>query len=285
MLPNMFYLLYTIFLYFSTKNSLFTFSFFFNIIKFKKNFFSERMLKMKKNTIKKISVLGLAASLSLIMLSPTAEAKYNTNKASKAAQKKVPGASITEIEMDTDDGEAVVEVSLVKKTKKYNLKYRCSDNKLIEYEWELPNSSYSLQNKKNVKLSKIKAKARKLVKGSRIISARLSVDDGLSEYKLSLKKGKRQYKLVYNAKNGKLLEYEWKQQHSSSSQSVYIGESKARNIALKKAPGASITKFEFDKDNGTAVYEVELRKGIYEYELKINAVTGAVIEFEKEIDD
>ncbi|MCI8964523.1 MAG: hypothetical protein HFG37_12610 [Eubacterium sp.] len=240
---------------------------------------------MKKNWIKKISVICLASSLSLAMLSSTAEAKYNTDKASRAAQKKVPGATITEVEMDMDDGKAVVEVSLIKKNKKYSLKYRHSDNKLIEYEWELPNTSYSIQNKKNVSMSKIKTKARKLVKGSKIISARLSVDDGLSEYKLSLKKGKRQYKLVYNAKNGKLLEYEWKQLSSSSSPKGYIGESKARNIALKKAPGATITKFEFDKDDGIAVYEVELRKGIYEYEVKINAATGAIIEFEKEIED
>lgn len=240
---------------------------------------------MKKNWIKKISVICLASSLSLAMLSSTAEAKYNPDKASRAAQKKVPGATITEVEMDMDDGKAVVEVSLIKKNKKYSLKYRHSDNKLIEYEWELPNTSYSIQNKKNVSMSKIKTKARKLVKGSKIISARLSVDDGLSEYKLSLKKGKRQYKLVYNAKNGKLLEYEWKQLSSSSSPKGYIGESKARNIALKKAPGATITKFEFDKDDGIAVYEVELRKGIYEYEVKINAATGAIIEFEKEIED
>lgn len=243
------------------------------------------MLNMKKNWIKKISVICLASSLSLAMLSSTAEAKYNPDKASRAAQKKVPGATITEVEMDMDDGKAVVEVSLIKKNKKYSLKYRHSDNKLIEYEWELPNTSYSIQNKKNVSMSKIKTKARKLVKGSKIISARLSVDDGLSEYKLSLKKGKRQYKLVYNAKNGKLLEYEWKQLSSSSSPKGYIGESKARNIALKKAPGATITKFEFDKDDGIAVYEVELRKGIYEYEVKINAATGAIIEFEKEIED
>ncbi|MCI8365376.1 MAG: hypothetical protein HFG34_10595 [Eubacterium sp.] len=239
---------------------------------------------MKKNWIKKISVLCLASCLSLVMLSSTSEAGSNTHKASKAAQKKVPGASITEIEMDMDNGEAVVEVSLIKKTKKYSLKYRHSDTKLIEYEWELPNTSYSIQNKKNVSMSKIKKKARKLVKGSKIISARLSVDDGLSEYKLSLKKGNRQYKLVYNAKNGKLLEYEWKQLNSSSPKG-YIGESKARNIALKKVPGAAITKFEFDKDDGIAVYEVELQKGIYEYEVKINAATGAVIEFEKEIED
>lgn len=248
-------------------------------------YFIERMLIMKNHFFKKTSVLCLVSSLSLLMLSSAAEAGSNTDKASKAARKKVPGATITEVETDIDDGKAVVEVSLIKKNKKYSLKYRQSDTKLIEYEWELPNTSYSIQNKKNVALSKIKTKARKLVKGCKILSARLSVDDGLSEYKVSLKKGNRQYKLVYNAKNGKLLEYEWKQLASSSSQSVYIGESKARNIALKKAPGASITKFEFDKDDGTAVYEVELRKGIYEYEVKINAVTGAVIEFEKDIED
>ena len=86
---------------------------------------------MKKNWIKKISVLCLASSLSLAMLSSTVEAKYNTDKASRAAQKKVPGATITEVEMDMDDGKAVVEVSLVKKNKKYSLKYRHSDNKLI----------------------------------------------------------------------------------------------------------------------------------------------------------
>ncbi len=55
------------------------------------------MLNMKKNWIKKISVLCLASSLSLAMLSSTAEAKYNTDKASRAAQKKVPGATITEV--------------------------------------------------------------------------------------------------------------------------------------------------------------------------------------------
>lgn len=240
---------------------------------------------MKKNFIKKISILCLAASLSIVILPTTTEAGRNTDKARKAALKKVPGASVTEVETDLEHGESVIEISLAKNSKKYSLKYRQSDTKLIEYEWELPNTSYSIQNKKNVPLSKIKTKARKLVKGSKILSTRLSVDDGLSEYKVSLKKGKRQYKLVYNAKNGKLLEYEWKQLASSSSQSVYIGESKARNIALKKAPGASITKFEFDKDDGIAVYEIELRKGIYEYEIKINAVTGAVMEFEKEIED
>ena len=72
---------------------------------------------MKKNLITKAGILCLVSSLSLLMLSSTAVAGANTDKASKAARKKVPGASITEVETDIDDGEAVVEISLIKKKK------------------------------------------------------------------------------------------------------------------------------------------------------------------------
>ena len=63
-------------------------------------YFIERMLIMKNHFFKKTSVLCLISSLSLLMLSSTAAAAANTDKASKAARKKVPGASITEVETD-----------------------------------------------------------------------------------------------------------------------------------------------------------------------------------------
>ena len=166
------------------------------------------------------------------------------------------------------------------------MKFRTSDGKLIEYEWELPNTSYSMQNKPAVSNSTIKKKALKQVKKGKIVSIKLKVDDGLQEYKVSLTKGKRQYTLVYNAKNAKLLEYKWKLVSSNAASSnKYIGEQKARKIALAKAPGATVTKFEFDHDDGIAVYEIEMKKDGYEYDVKIDAKTGEVIEFEKEFDD
>ena len=54
---------------------------------------------------------------------------------------------------------------------------------------------------------------------------------------------------------------------------------------MAKAPGATVTKFEFDHDDGIAVYEIEMKKDGYEYDVKIDAKTGEVIEFEKEFDD
>lgn len=44
-------------------------------------------------------------------------------------------------------------------------------------------------------------------------------------------------------------------------------------------------KSELDRDDGIIAYEVEFSKGFVEYEYKIDAVTGAVIEFESEYDD
>lgn len=206
--------------------------------------------------------------------------------AKSAARKKVPSASVTEVETDSENGVLVYEVSLHKKNKEYNLKFRASDGKLIEYDWEIPNTSYSIQNKKNISKAIIKKKAKNLIKNGKVKSLRLVIDDGLSEYKLSLTKGNRRYKLVYNAKSGKLLEYEWKQAGTAATASnKYIGQTKAQKIARKKVPGATIVKCSFDNDDGTAVYEIEMRKGVYEYELKINAKTGAILEFEKDIDD
>lgn len=76
---------------------------------------------------------------------------------------------------------------------------------------------------------------------------------------------------------------------SSESQNSYIGEAKAKEAALKHAgvTADSIKEFEckLDKENGLMVYEIEFKSGNYEYSYDINAETGAVVSFEKDIDD
>ena len=62
-----------------------------------------------------------------------------------------------------------------------------------------------------------------------------------------------------------------------------IGSTKAKEVMLKKVPGAKIVKFELDNDK-TPEYEGELRKGNYEYEISVNAITGKITEFEKDND-
>ena len=62
---------------------------------------------------------------------------------------------------------------------------------------------------------------------------------------------------------------------------TYIGESKAKSIMLSKVPGATIRGFHFDNDS-TPEYEAELIKDGYEYDISVNALTGAIREFSKE---
>lgn len=70
--------------------------------------------------------------------------------------------------------------------------------------------------------------------------------------------------------------------------SEFIGEDKAKEIALEKAgitaDGVVFERVELDKDNGIWQYEVEFKKGLIEYDVDVRADDGTVISFEKDID-
>ena len=105
-----------------------------------------------------------------------------------------------------------------------------------------------------------------------------------------------EYEYEIDAKSGDILLFEIerngaKQQGGSMTQESagYIGDEKAKSIALSNAglTAASVTGLisELDSDDGAAVYEVEFIYGGYEYEYKIDAKSGAIIESDKEIAD
>lgn len=240
-------------------------------------------LLLKNVTI--CSMLIFACSMACSFTAAEAKKIQNTSQAEAAALKKVPSATVTEVGTDTDNGVLMYEVELYKSGKEYNLEFRASDGKLMKYEWEISNPPYTNQDANDLSKSSIEKKALKKVPNAAVVSTTLTYDDGMSQYKVRLKKGSKKYKLVYDAKKGKLLEYEWEITKTQSSASQYIGAEKAKAIALKKVPNATVVKVEFDKDDGVAVYEVELVKGNYEYDIKIDAATGAILEFEKDIDD
>ncbi len=229
----------------------------------------------------------LALFMCAVLLFPaaaTAKKISGPAAAKKLAKQKVKSAVVTEVDVDYENGGLLYEVTLIKGSREYNLKYRASDGKLMEYEWETEGIIKQYQSRKNLSKAKIKKKAKKQVKKAKINSVRLKYDDGLAEYKVKMKKGSKKYSLTYHAKTGKLLDYEWEIVKKSSS-SKYIGVPKAKSIANKKVPGAQVVKVEYDKDDGIPVYEVEMIKGNMEYELKIHAKTGKILEYEQDMLD
>ena len=74
-----------------------------------------------------------------------------------------------------------------------------------------------------------------------------------------------------------------------ASEQAYIGESKAKKIALRHAGIETNNiydyEWDFDSDDGVLVYEIEFKSGGYEYDYEINAVNGSIIKSEKEYCD
>ena len=67
----------------------------------------------------------------------------------------------------------------------------------------------------------------------------------------------------------------------------YISKDEATKIGLNKVgPGAKLIKIKSDLDDNPPKYDLKIILGNYEYEIEIHAITGALIDFEKEeVDD
>ena len=128
------------------------------------------------------------------------------------------------------------------------------------------------------------------------LDCELDYEYGRMVYEVDFDANGAEYEYEIDAKSGDILLFEierngTKQQGGSMTQESagYIGAEKAKSIALSNAglTAASVTGLisELDSDDGAAVYEVELIYGGYEYEYKIDAKSGAIIESDKEIAD
>ena len=70
---------------------------------------------------------------------------------------------------------------------------------------------------------------------------------------------------------------------------AYIGADAAKEIALSHAGlSAADVRFEdveLDREKGKAVYELEFRSGSVEYDYEIDAISGQILDYERELDD
>ena len=220
-------------------------------------------------------VLTSSTVLSQVGAVDAASKLIGSTKAKEIMLKKVPGAKIVKFRLD-NDRTPEYEGELTKGSYKYEIDVNAKTGKITDYEKEKIKTSSS----KYIGETKAKEIMLKKVPGAKIVKFKLDKDDA-PEYEGELTKGSYKYEISVNAKNGKITDYE-KEKIKTSSEKL-IGEAKAKEIMLKKVPGAKIVKFELDNDK-TPEYEGELRKGKYEYEISVNAITGKITDFEKDND-
>ena len=124
--------------------------------------------------------------------------------------------------------------------------------------------------------------------------AKLDYDDGRAVYDIEFDSGAKEYDYEIDAATGRILEKDIdinddvNAPTEGQDSQTYITAEQAKAAALSAA-GFSASevrglKAEFDFDDGRAVYEVEFKKGIFEYDYDIDAVSGKVLKAEKEAD-
>lgn len=239
-----------------------------------------------RETGRRLAAVVMILCSVVVVLPTNVQAKKisSVSAAKKLARNKVKGASVTEVDTDYENGNIVYEVELQKGKREYSLEFRASDGKLMEYKWELAYVDSSDASKK-VSKAAIRKAAKKQVKKAKIVSVVFDDDLYNPEYDVVMKKGNKKYELTFHARNAKLVEYKWKITAGKKAKTKYIGLTKAKSIASKKVPGGQFVKVEFDKDDGVAVYEVEMKKDGMEYEMKIHAKSGKILEYEVDMDD
>lgn len=113
---------------------------------------------------------------------------------------------------------------------------------------------------------------------------KLTRDDDRRIYEVEFYSGSAEYEYEIDAVTGKILEFDYDSHGTAPSKitGTLIGETKAREIALSKVPGATaadVAKLELDRDFDEARYEVEIYSGNTKYEFEIDAYTGVVLEW------
>lgn len=217
-------------------------------------------------------------------------------------------ASFIRVEADFDDGVKKYDVEFVSGGFEYEYEINAQNGNIIKREKEKaegnkntatqPVSKATNANNSNSTISSAKAKEVALahagVTADKVayIKAEYDYDNGVREYEVEFKVDGVEYDYVLNAETGAIISYEKDRDYNSSQPSnnqnneAVISADKAKEIALKHAGVAAAKatglKAEYDVDDGRKVYDVEFRVGRVEYEYEINAVSGAVIGYEKD---
>ena len=118
--------------------------------------------------------------------------------------------------------------------------------------------------------------------------AQLDYEHGRRVYEVEFFSGNKEFDYEIDAATGDILSYDFDAERYNipSNSGDYISEAQAKQIVEQMAGTTGFYKdFKLDVDDGRVIYEGELRSGWMEYEFEIDAVTGAVLDWDMDYDD
>lgn len=126
------------------------------------------------------------------------------------------------------------------------------------------------------------------VKENSLTSKRIKLDweDGAQVYDIEFHVNEMEYDYEVRTSDGKIvksdreIDDDFNNKGNSPDTGKEITKEEAKQIALKKVPGAKQIKIKRDLEDGKAVYEGEIHHNSNEYEFEIDASTGKILKWE-----
>ena len=196
-----------------------------------------------------------------------------------------------EVEFDADDGIIVYEVEFDADGKEYEYEINAKTGEKVKEKIKVkqaspvvtPDNLISRDEAKRIALAKVGLTEEQVT----FTKIKLDADDDEAEYEIEFFTATEKFEIEIDAKTGSVLKVERKAVKTpQEEQGDHITANRAQEIAIEHAKLTAsevvMEKIELDYDDGIYVYEVEFVSGGYEYEYKIDAKTGEILESEKE---
>ena len=217
--------------------------------------------------------------------------------------------TVTENNLDWDDGIQEYDIDFYTDSKKYDYTINAQTGEIRSYSIEARRQSSTEASGSVIGEDAALAAALKHAglasNDVQVLKNKLDWDDGVQEYDVEFRTDSKKYDYTVNAQTGDIRSYEIdaiRQQASapavsketssvssapaSSQNSGVIGEDAALAAALKHAGLASndvqVLKNKLDWDDGVQEYEIEFYSGNTEYDYTVNAQTGEIRSYDAE---
>ncbi|MEZ7172674.1 PepSY domain-containing protein [Sporosarcina sp. OR05] len=261
-----------------------------------------------------------ALSREVVIVEKSTDTKWTdkmiTEEQAVAIAKGMVNAIVKDIELDKDDNLHYYDIELEDEKFEYEVKVDAITSEVIKFDKEaLDNDDEHAQPEKLLTKEEALTIAKKKANGT-VEKIELDSDDNRKVYEIEIKDDEFEYEIDLDAATGEVLNFEKDRYRTAKNDTVPKVEATKQNvtnhslqvvqttpvkqevkaeqsqpvakrtkltkeqvlaIAKQKATGV-VTEFELDGN----VYEVEMEDGDIEYELKIDAYTGAILSFEKD---
>ena len=206
-------------------------------------------------------------------------------------------ATFIRVELGRDDGRMEYEVEFWSGNTEYDYDIDALTGDIRSYDRDVEGYTIPSQGQSGTDIGETKAKSIALnhagisESDTAFLRVQRDYDDGRLVYDVEFYAGNREYDYEIDAYTGDIRSYDYDAEGYTPSQDQsgsYIGEAKAKEIALNKAgvsaSSATFVKCHLDRDDGWVIYDVEFRSGWTEYDFEIDAYTGDILQWDADWD-